>query len=240
MEGSLYVSVAGQRHLERQLEVIAHNMANVNTAGYRAEMVDFKSLVSKTPEDNVYYPQIAKLYPALEQGPHIRTDSPLDVAIDGDAWFAINTPEGTALTRDGRFSISQFGELLSTEGYPVLDAGGAPIQLDPNGPAPEVTGDGRILSDGRQVGNIGVFVSPVENFKARYTNSAFLTEVEPIPVAAGNDVKLNQGFIEGSNVNAMNELAHLMTISRTFESVTSLIGKVDDTLARSVRELGGS
>ena len=240
MEGSLNVAVSGQLYLDRQMTVIANNIANVNTPGFRAEMVDFKSLVSRTPEDDVHYPQMAKLYPAMEQGTHVQTGNPLDVAIGGDAWFAINTPQGVALTRDGRFSINQFGELMSIEGHHVLDAGGAPIQLNPNGPTPEISADGRILANGRQVANIGLFTTPIENLSARYSNSAFFTEVPATPIAPGGNVTINQGFIESSNVNAINELAHMLTISRTFDSVTNIIGSVDDTISKSISTLGGS
>lgn len=239
MEMSLHVAAAGQKNLQEQLRIVAHNIANANTAGFKAEIVDFKSLISRAPDEDVHFPQVAKLYPSVEQGGLIRTDNPLDIALSGDGWFAIATPAGTAYTRDGRMMINGFGELRSIEGYPVLDAGGAPIQINPSAGAPEIQPDGRVISDGRQVGNVGVFQMPPENLTSRFSNSAFLASVPGVPVVPGDNVSINQGFIEGSNVSAVDQLANLITISKSYQSVSTLIGQVDDALSKSVRELGG-
>lgn len=99
------------------------------------------------------------------------TGNPFDFAVKGNAWFGIQTPSGTIMTRDGRFSMNQNGELLSIEGHPVLDAGGAPIQLDPRGGPPKVGADGALHQGDRQVGAIGLFTfDPGVNF-TRYGNS---------------------------------------------------------------------
>ena len=238
MESSLYVAAAAQRNIQKQLTVVANNIANMNTAGFRSENVDFKNLVSRTSQEDVHFPTVAKLYPATEQGSHLLTDNPLDVAISGDGWFAISTGSGTAYTRDGRFQINAFGELQTLEGFPVLDAGEAPIQLNTNSGPPEIYQDGRIISNGRVVGNLGLFDVPIESFESRYSNSAFLSSVPGTPIALGGINTINQGFIENSNVNPIKELANLITITKSFESATALIERVDQTLSKSISELG--
>ena len=240
MESSLYVAAAGQRNIQKQLTVVANNIANMNSAGFRAENVDFKSLISRTSQEDVHFPTVAKLYPAMEQGALQKTDNPLDVAISGEGWFAISTEAGTAYTRDGRFQINAFGELQTLQGHPVLDAGEAPIQLNANAGMPEILQDGRILSNGRLVGNLGIFQVEPENLASRLTNAAFISSVPGVAIAAGNGVSLNQGFVENSNVNPMKELGNLITITKAFDSVSSLVDRVDQTLSRSLNELGGA
>lgn len=238
MESSLYVAAAAQRNIQKQLTVVANNIANMNTAGFRSENVDFKNLVSRTAKEDVHFPTIAKLYPAMEQGALIQTDNPLDVAISGDGWFAISTGSGTAYTRDGRFQVTSFGELQTLEGFPVLDAGEAPIQLDTRSGSPNILQDGRIVSNGQTVGNLGVYDVPIENFFSRHSNSAFFSSVPGEPTALGDSNILNQGFIENSNVNPIKELANLITITKSFENATALIERVDQTLSKSISELG--
>ena len=239
MESALYVAAAAQRNIQKQLTVVANNIANMNTAGYRAENVDFKSIVSRVPQEDVHFPTVAKLFPSTEQGTHDLTGNPLDVAIAGKGWFAIATDAGTVYTRDGRFQVSAFGELQTLEGFPVLDAGEAPIQLDTGAGAPEIRLDGRILSNGRLVGNVGVFDVPADAMVSRYTNSGFVASVPGVPIATGTEVTLNQGSIERSNVNPVLELGNLIAISKSFDSASSLIDRVDQTLMRTIRELGG-
>lgn len=239
MESALYVATAAQRNIQKQLTVVANNIANMNTAGFRAENVDFNSIVSRVPNENVHFPTVAKLYPAVEQGTHILTDNPLDVAISGDAWFAISTEAGTVYTRDGRFQLNAFGELQTLSGYPVLDAGEAPIQINGTG-VPEIAKDGRILVDGRIAGNIGIFEVPVDSLVSRHSNSGFIASTPGLPVAAGNAITINQGFVENSNINPIKELGNLIAITKSYESASSLIDRVDQALSRSIRELGGA
>ena len=240
MEVSLHVATASQKNLQQQLTIVANNIANSGTAGFRAEVVDFKSLVSKTDGDGVHFPKVADLYPSIEQGALSKTENPLDIAISGEGWFAINTPAGTAYTRDGRFMINNFGELQTLEGHQVLDAGGAPIQVGNNTSSPEIQQDGRILINGRLVGNLGIYQLEPGDFDSRFSNSAFLSKVPGVPAEVGNSITLNQGFIENSNVSAIHELSNLITISKRYSSISSLIGRVDEALSRSVRELSNS
>lgn len=239
MESSLYVAAAAQRNMQKQLTVIANNIANMNTAGYRTESVDFKSLISRTSSEDVHYPTVAKLYTSLEQGTLEQTGNPLDVAISGDAWFSINTPSGPAYTRDGRFKVTAFGELQTLDGNAVLDAGGAPIQLDPRNGAPEIAPDGRILENGRPVGNLGIFQISQDSMIGRYSNSAIFTDRPGVPIAAGTNNSVNQGFIENSNVNPMKELASLIAITKTFNNASTMIERTDSAISKAVNELGG-
>ena len=239
MEASLYVATATQRNIEKQLVVVANNIANSNTVGFRAESIDFNSLISTTAKDPVHFPVVAGMRASYEQGALVETGNPYDVAISGDGWFAITTPAGTAYTRDGRLEVNPFGELQTLEGFPVLDSGEAPIQLDPSAGVPTIHPDGRIEQNGSQVASLGLFEITKENMTGRYTNTSFFTNVPATPIAPGTDTTITQRYVESSNVNAVKEMAHLMTITQAFESATALIGRADDTLSKSINELGG-
>ena len=240
MQSGLYIALAGQRVIQTQLQVVANNVANINTTGFRAETVSFDSLVSLAEPDGLNFPVQAGITPSLAQGTLTQTGSPLDMAIAGDGWFAIATPAGTAYTRDGRMVIDTFGELRTVAGHAVLDSAQAPIVVNPNGGAIDISPEGRITQDGRTVGDIGVFELPADAFERRYENAAFVSETEAVAVVLGGESQVRQGFIERSNVNATGEMANLITITRIFESLQSTIADAESALQRAIREIGSN
>ncbi len=134
MQSGLYVGISSQIALERRLKTIADNIANMNTVGFRATEVKFDEVLSKIRTDlnaNVAFVSQGNDYLSTRTGALTQTGNPLDVAIKGDAWFSIDTPAGQVLTRDGRFTMRETGELVSNMGYPVLDAGGAANPAQP-------------------------------------------------------------------------------------------------------------
>ena len=166
-----------------------------------------------------------------------RIEGPMDIAIAGEGYLALQTPAGTVYTRDGRMMVNPFGELQSLEGYPVLDASGAPILVPSRGKDIIIHGDGRIIDAGKTIGNIGVFDLPPELVSARFGNSAFTASREPQPVALGTNTSIVQGYVEASNTDPMRELANLITVQRSFEAVSDLIEKADGAVRKSVDEL---
>ena len=238
MQSTVYVALAAQRVMQRQLDTIANNVANMNTVGFRTESVNFDSLVSMNEADGINFPGIGKTSPSPVQGTLDRTGNSLDIALSGPGWFAIETPQGVAYTRDGRLSIDTFGELRSIDNYPVLDASQAPIVVNPDGGDLEIAEDGRIRQNGRVVGNIGVFELPKDAISSRFENAAFYSTVEGQPIAPGGKTKVSQGFVESSNVDPIAQMAHLITVQRYFESLNASIKESEDTLGRTVREIG--
>ena len=157
MQTGLYVNVGGLNAIERRLNTIATNVANMNTAGYRAEEVSFQALVARKDGSPVSYVTAGTDYVSRQTGPLSKTGNPLDVAVTGNGWLALQGPNGTIYTRDGRMRMQANGALQSVNGYPVLDAGNSGILLDPDGGAPTIAKDGMITQGGRQVGAIGLF-----------------------------------------------------------------------------------
>jgi flagellar basal-body rod protein FlgF len=142
------------------------------------------------------------------------------------------------MTRDGRFSMNENGELRSIEGYPVLDAGGAPIQLDPRGGPPRAGADGSLRQGDQLVGAIGLFdFEPGRNF-VRYGNSGIVPQREPEPVTDRADVGVAQGFVEESNVNPVLEMTRLITVQRAFENTAALMRQTASSSDEAIKTLG--
>jgi flagellar basal-body rod protein FlgF len=238
MQDSLYVSLSAQIALERRLDTIADNVANASTVGFRATGVKFEDVVTGSGQKAVSFASAGNTYLSSAHGSLTETGNPFDFAIQGDAWFGIETPAGTVMTRDGRFSMNENGELRSIEGYPVLDAGGAPIQLDPRGGPPRAGADGSLRQGDQLVGAIGLFdFEPGRNF-VRYGNSGIVPQREPEPVTDRADVGVAQGFVEESNVNPVLEMTRLITVQRAFENTAALMRQTASSSDEAIKTLG--
>ncbi|MET3518684.1 MULTISPECIES: flagellar basal-body rod protein FlgF [unclassified Mesorhizobium] len=238
MQDSLYVALSSQIALERRLDTIADNVANASTIGFRATGVKFEDVVSGTGPKSVSFASSGNTYLSTAHGSMTETGNPFDFAIQGDAWFAIETPGGTVMTRDGRFSMNENGELMSIEGYPVLDGGGAPIQLDPRNGPPKAGADGSLRQNDQLVGAIGLYnFDPGQNF-VRYGNSGIVPARTPEPVTDRSDVGVAQGFLEESNVNPVQEMTRLIMVQRAFENTAALMRQTDSTTDDAIKTLG--
>ena len=240
MQNSLYVTLSSQIALERRLTTLADNVANAGTVGFRATQVRFEDVVTSLDSNSISFVSTGGTYLSQAKGGFRKTDNPLDFAIRSDAWFGIETPAGQVMTRDGRFSMLTTGQLVSIEGYPVLDAAGAPIQLDPAGGEPAVGSDGFLRQNGQQVGALGLFsFDPGTNFQ-RFGNSGVIATREPEPLVDRADAGVVQGFVEDSNVNPVLEMTRLIMVQRAFESAQSVIRETETTYDEAVKTLGGS
>jgi len=241
MQTGLNVSLSSQIALERRLTTIADNMANVNTVGFRGTEVKFDQVLSSTQNKlnaKVAFVTQGNDYLSSDNGGLQETGNPLDFAVKGDAWFGMNTPAGLVLTRDGRFTMSQTGQLISTRGYPVLDAGGAPIQLDPSAGDPVVGPDGSISQGGKLVGAIGLYTADVSKGFLRYDNSGVIMTDTPQAVVNQSGIGVVQGYVEQSNVNGLREMTQLIEVSRNFESMAALTSTSEESLSDAIKTLG--
>ncbi len=238
VRANLYVSLSSQVALQKRLDTIANNIANVNTGGFRADGVTFAAALSAAGEAPTAYVTQGATYISRVAGPVTQTGNPLDVAVQGTGWLAIQTPGGTAYTRDGRLQMMPNGELQTLNGYPVLDAGGAAMLLQSDGGAPNIAADGMITQNGRQVGAIGLYTIPDEAKLTRFGNSAVVPDVAPTPILDFANNSVAQGFSEGSNVNPVLELTKLIEIQRTFDSVSSGDQTSETNLSDAIKTLG--
>ena len=238
MQSNFYVGMSAQIAIEKRLQTIASNVANINTAGYRAEGVTFDTVLSNTGDTPVAFASQGASYISRRNGDLTKTDNPLDVAVQGDAWFGIKTPTGTAYTHDGRLKIGPGGEVETINNYPVLDAGGSSMILDPAAGPPTISGDGMMTQEGRQVGAIGLFnIDPTAKL-TRAVNSGVIPDKAPTPVLDFTSTGVVQGFVEGANVNPIQEISKLIEIQHALDSVTQASETSDSSMQDAIKGLG--
>ena len=238
MQPSLYVSLSGQLSLMRRLDTLAHNVANVNTAGFRAEEIKFEQLISQKTDEPTACVSTGQTYLSRQAGEVVRTENPLDIAVTGDAWLAFQGPNGPVYTRDGRMTMTPEGELRTLTGYPVLDVGGAPIQLNPNGGPPSISRDGTMTQGQNRVGAVGLFTIPDQARLSRFENSGVMPDMAAEPALDFSRVGLLQGFMEQANVNPVSEISRLIQIQRSFDSISNSIAQSEQTLTTAIKTLG--
>ncbi len=240
MQSNFYVGAAGQMAIEKRLQTVANNIANMNTAGFRADGVSFDTVLSNTGAEPVAFSGPGNSYISRRAGEVTKTDNPLDVAVQGDAWLGIRTASGIAYTHDGRLKISQTGDVQTLNNDPVLDAGGAPLTLDPGAGPPTISSDGMMTQNGHQSGAIGLFsIDPTAKL-TRASNSAVIPDQAATPVLDFTATGVVQGFVEGSNVNPVLEMAKLIEIQRALESMTNMNQAADTSLQDAVKTLGAT
>lgn len=240
MQSGLYVALSAQVAIDRRLATIAANVANQSTPGYRAEEVQFSALVSRARDSPVAYSSQGATFISRRAGVPTKTDSPLDVAVQGEGWLALKSPNGAIYTRDGRMRLESNGSLVSINGYPVLDAGHAPIHLSADGGPPTIAQDGMITQDGQQIGAIGLFSLDFSSKLRRYDNSGVTSDKPATPILDFGKNGLEQGYVEGSNVEPILEMTKLIIASRNFEGISSATQDSETSLKDAIKTLGGA
>jgi flagellar basal-body rod protein FlgF len=240
MQNGLYVALSAQISLEKRLDTIANNVANMNTVGFRADGVSFETELARAGDSNIAYVSSGSTFISRQTGSSIKTDNPFDVAVQGDGWLGIQTASGVAYTRDGRMRISETGALQTLTGNAVLDAGGAPIILDPNAGVPTISGDGMITQNKKQVGAIGLYEIDDSAKLTRTENSGVMTDKPATPILDFTQNGLVQGYIEGANVNPIQEMAKLIEVTRAFDGVNSQVSETETSMQDAIKTLGAS
>lgn len=238
MQGGIYVGLSGQIALQQRLETIAHNVANASTAGFRAEEVKFETVLSRVPTNPVAFSSAGNPYLSRRPGEIVRTDDPFDVAVQGDVWLSIDVAGKQVYTRDGRMMMSPNGDVQTLSGHPVLDVGGAPIVLNPAGGAPQISRDGTITQNGRQLGAIGLHRIEEDAKLTRAENSGVIPDRPAVPALDFSNVGVLQGYIERGNVNPVMEITRLIEVHRAFDALSGAMDTADGTLRTAIRELG--
>jgi flagellar basal-body rod protein FlgF len=240
MQSGLYVALSSQIALERRLTTIADNLANMNTVGFRATQLKFDDVMTRAEGTRVDYVSEGQEYISTQNGGLTLTKNPLDFATKGDTWFSIETPSGNAITRDGRFSMLDSGALVTLEGYPVLDAGGGQITLNPQAGPPDLSSDGTLYQNGLPVAALGLFEANIGPNFTRAGNSAIIPSEQPQAVVDRADSGVVQGYVEQANINPIQQMTQMITVSRAFENITQLMRDSETSLADAIKTLGGA
>lgn len=249
MENALLIGLSRQTALERQLDVVANNIANVNTSGYKADKTLFEEYLN-TPahEDNfvggdrrISFVQDRGTYRDMRQGPVEATNNPLDVAINGSAFLAVQAPGGERYTRDGNLQINNQGQLVTAAGNPVLGTSGPivfqqtdhDINITPDGTITVVEGSGRTDSI-RGTLRLVSFTDAQQILKEGFNLYAAGEGGAP---QADTKSRVQQGFIEKSNVNSVVEMSRMMEVSRAYTSIANLMQQQSDLQKTAIQQL---
>ncbi|MEM9705443.1 MAG: flagellar hook-basal body complex protein [Pseudomonadota bacterium] len=236
MDNAGYVAMTRSSGLFKQLSVIANNLANISTSGYRREGASFAEHVKSTGFEtpSVSMTNMNRRFIDFSQGDIQKTDNALDVAINGPGFFLVETNNGERLTRAGAFTLNPDGELTTAEGYRVLDEGGGAIALPPGASSIIITEDGTISADGQAISRLGV-VDANQEALTRQGDNLFSSENGYEQLEAP---RVLQGAVEGSNVNPIEEIALLIEVQRAYEAGQNLSKAEDERIRQTVRQLG--
>lgn len=243
MNSGMYAAVSGNLAAMRRLDVISNNLANVNTPGYKKDRMSFEGLLAgdenppAVPQNKTADPILQKenIFIDYASGPTSQSGNPLDLAFDGEGFFAVTTPEGTAYTRQGNFRTSADGTLVTVDGYPVQGTGGASISI--KGSRVEIDARGGVTVDGTQVGAISLVDFEKPYALTKVGNALFVPADPQTPSQAGKGQVL-QGYLEGSNVESISEMVQLIETNRYFEACSKVIKGFDDMAVKAVNDLG--
>lgn len=241
MDNALYVGLSRQMTLRRELDIVANNIANADTAGFKVESL-MVSTEPKSPAVTLDGPKPVKFVldtgvaRDFGQGAMKKTGASLDVALDGQGFFKIQSPDGERYTRDGRFRMDERGRLTTQAGLPVLDGGGGEIVIDPQKGPVKIAEDGTLSQGLEQVGKIAVarfetlsVLQKTGDNLLRNTSNA-----QPVP----GEAKVRQGVLEGSNVNSIAEITRMIEVTRSYESVAKMMDSTADLSRRAVERMG--
>ena len=274
---NIWVPLSGQIAQQRKVETIANNVANANTAGFKKDQLVFKEHLTAltkgsddihiprkefSPDDFYHsqgaenaYVDVAGSYTNHDQGQLVPTNNPFDVALNGAGFIEVLTPQGVRYTRTGTLSLSKDGELVTNQGFKVLQpltanteqirgpaAANLPspeertLRLPPNEPI-TISREGMILTRQGQVGSISVVEFEDVHALRKEGNNLFINPSEANTKRVEVATTVNQGFIEGSNVNAVEEMSELIKAHRHFESIQKAINAYDSITGKAVNDI---
>ena len=243
MENTVFIALSRQSALGRQLSVVANNIANMNTTGFKGEKMMFvEHLVRSRGGDRIIGPKLSYVRDIAtvrdtSEGPLVTTGNPFDLAIRGDGYFVIETDKGERYTRNGRFSLNDEGELVTSQGNPVLSDNGNPFVFGPGDRDVTISRDGTVSTKNGQLGKIRIVSFENQQQSQVAAGGLLSTQARAEDVEQPNMI---QGALEGSNVRPIIEMAEMIRIQRSYDSVKNFIEREDDRIKRMVKDLGES
>ena len=236
MSSGIYAALAGARAQSHALDSTARNIANVSTNGYKAERISFKKSLSAAQSPDQKYVAVQAPSLDLSQGAIRDTGNPLDVALEGKGFFAVQTGDGERLTRDGAFRINADGLLVNSTGAQVLDEDGEPMQLPEDAGFVEITETGEVFADGLSIGDLKL-VNYEGDQLTRVGANLYAAEGEPID--DGEFPTVVSKALEGSNFNAVRGVVDVIKVTRTFQALVKMMESYKETEGRAAKALGG-
>lgn len=235
MDSAGYVALSRQSGLMREMQVVANNIANISTSGFRREGMVFSEHVARLDSE----PSLSMAYGNarivdLSQAGLTPTGGSFDFGIQGEGFFLVETPQGNRLTRAGSFTPSAEGELVTPDGFRLLDAGGAPVFIPPGAGQVGVATDGTMSADGVPIAQIGLW-RPADPLALQHQSGTLFDGGTLEPVEAGT---IKQGFLEESNVQPVVEISRMIEVQRAYELGQKFMDAEDERVRGVIQALG--
>lgn len=235
MEDSILVALSLQNVLQRNMAVIANNVANINTSGFKREqllMVDQEVASPRATIDGrvstAYVRDIASVRDPSDGRLDI-TDNPLDLALRGDGYFVVSTPDGDRYTRDGHFRLDANGQVVSEEGYPLQGQGGAPLLIASTDGTVSVAGDGTLSTESGVLGQVRVVQFADPTALQPQGDGYATSDAQPQDVASPQMI---QGMLERSNVEPITEIEQMMRVQRAYDRARDVGDREDERIRK--------
>lgn len=237
MDNAIYTAISRQSALRTELDVIANNVANAATTGFRRESAIFSEFIKQDPlsEDSLAMTRIGAHHTDLSQGALRQTGGPFDFAIEGEGYFQILHKGAPHLTRAGHFTPNAEGQLVTPDGDLLLDQGGAAIQIPQGAEDIKLARDGTLSVDGQPLAQVGLVVPEEPTDMTRVGQNLFAVQGGQLPV---DGPQVHQGALEGSNVNPVREIARLIEVQRRYEAGQSFLDREDNRIKTLIQTLG--
>ena len=237
MDNTSYIALSRQIALQRQMNVVANNLANTTTTGYKGERMLFETVLQQAGQPRqVAYVQDLAVMRDTSDGPLVDTGNPLDLAIVGDGFLTVRTPDGDRYTRAGHFGLNPQGEIVNTSGHPLLDEGNGPIVVPSNDPTVTISPDGTVSNRSGVLGRLRLAAFPNDAVLRIEGAGLYVSDTPPEGAATG---RLLQGSLENSNVQGILEMTRMMEVVRAFEGTQRLIDTHHELARKAIERLGG-
>lgn len=237
MENSIYLGLSKQMALHTDMNIIANNVANMNTPGYRAQNLVFAEFIAdpRGGDDPLSFVYNERQYQNTTPGTVAFTGNPLDIALQGPGFIGVQAPGGgIAYSRAGNFHIAGDGTLLTAAGHPVADSGGASIAIPQGSTDIAIDEKGFVSNQDGQIGQI--MIAEFDNLQALdpMGDNLYSTDAAPLPA---DNTRVKQGMLEGSNVNPVLEMTRMIDTLRSYQSVQRLMQNENERLRTAVQRL---
>jgi flagellar basal-body rod protein FlgF len=246
MQNAVLVGLSRQVGLAREMDVVANNIANLNTTGYKADGSVFEEYLATAARSDqagthVSFVRDRGVWHDMSQGPLERTGNPLDVAVDGTGFLVVQTSRGERYTRNGALQINATGQLVTSDGFPVLGDGG-PITLQANDRQVQISRDGTIsvregasnVDSARGKLRLVTFTDPQRLQKDGSSTFNPTAGAQPQPATTGGII---QGVVEKSNVRGVVEMSRMIEITRAYTQIDGLLQQQNDLSQSAIDKL---
>ena len=240
MDNTKYISLSRQMGLWKQMDIVSNNMANMNTSGFKSQDALFRTYVAQTVDAKgfgrqpVHFTQDFAAYKDFSEGQMVETGNPLDMAIKGNAFFAVETADGEKYTRKGQFHLDSDRKIVTGDGLPVLSEGNAPIFIAPTELEIYISETGEVSTENGIIGRLKLVNFSDDQKLLKIADTLFENTFGNVMTLGANESTIHQGLIEKSNVNSITEMTKLINLQRSYEYVQQMIDNEHTRLSKAI------